>query len=70
MHLKVCDITDTSTKKITRETDLENLKCVYNFLGEMSAREREKNEKGCSFKRIITLDLTVLKREEELCYWF
>lgn len=26
VHLKECDISDTSTKKIIRETDLENLR--------------------------------------------
>lgn len=62
VHMKIRDISDTSTKKTLRETDLENLKCVYDSLGETSARDRGKNEKGCSFKRIITLDLTVLER--------
>lgn len=58
VQLEVCDIPGTSTKKIIRKTGLENLKLV----GELSARDREKNEEGCSFKRIATLDLTILKR--------
>jgi len=49
--------------------DLENLKSVDHFLGEMPARGRETTEKGCSCRRVITLGLTILQREEELCYW-
>lgn len=32
MHLKVCDISGTSTKKIIKETDLEILRCIIIFL--------------------------------------